>query len=96
MQIIENWSDVDGEVSELLQNPSDPSFAVAKVRVHASTPVGSFANLLTKDVGNEIAIRVPNTAVQRLGLAPGHRVHMRVRQTGVDKYFSPPEAIERK
>jgi hypothetical protein len=96
MQIVENWSDVDGEVTELLHNPSDPSFAIAKVRVDASAPVGSFPNLLTKNVGTEIAVRVPSATIQRIGLAPGHRVQMRIRQAGVDKYFSHPEAIEKK
>jgi hypothetical protein len=96
MQIKENWSDIDGEVSELLPSPSDPSFAIAKVKVNASAPVGSYANLLEKDVGKEIAVRVPNASVQRIGLAPGHRIQMRVRQAGIDKYFSHPEAIERR
>ena len=95
MQIKENWSDIDGEVSELLPNPADPSFAIAKVKVKASAPVGSFANLLEKDVGKQISVRVPNSSVQ--GLAPGHRIVMRVRQGGIGQYFSHPEAaIQRK
>jgi hypothetical protein len=95
VQIKENWSDIEGEVSELLPNPADPSFAIAKVKVNASAPVGSFANLLEKDIGKEISVRVPNLSVE--GLAPGHRILMRVRQAGIGQYFSHPNApIERK
>jgi hypothetical protein len=95
MQIVENWSDVEGEVKDLLPNASDPAFAVATVKVNAAASVGSFANLVSKNVGNEIAVRVPVAVVQRLGLTPGSRVRVRVRQAGVDKYFSHPEAIEK-
>jgi hypothetical protein len=95
MQIVENWSDVEGEVKHLSPYASDPSFAVARVKVDAAVPVGSFANLVSKNVGNEIELRVPVAAVERLGLAPGNRLRVRVRQAGVDKYFSHPETIEK-
>jgi len=94
MQIVENWSDVEGEVKELQHNPSDP-FAVATVKVNSADPVGSFANLVSKDVGNDIAVRVPAAAVQRIGLTPGNRLRLRVRQAGLDRYFSHPEVIEK-
>lgn len=95
MQIVENWSDVEGEVKKLLPNPSDPSITLATIAVEAATPVASFPNLLAGRVGNEITVGIATAAVQRSCVAPGHRVHLRIRQAGPEKFFSHPDHVEK-
>ena len=95
MQIVENWSDVDGEVKKLSANPSDPSLTLATLAVEAASPVASFPNLLAGRVGNEITVGIATAAVQQAGVAPGHRLHLRIRQAGPEKFFSHPDHIQK-
>lgn len=95
VQMIENWSDVRGEIKSLSPSPSDPSSCLATVKVSGSDKVASFPNLLEKKVGNEITILVPHAAVQRAALAEGSRVRLRVRQGGLDRFFAHPDQVEK-
>jgi hypothetical protein len=94
MQIVENWSDVDGVIKELSASPSDPLHRLATIVIQSVQPVASFPNLMATHTGKEVTIRIPEEAVRRSGVAQGKRVRLRVRQAGPDKYFSHPDHVE--
>src|SRR3954453_3794491 len=93
MQIVENWSDVEGEIKEFAPNPSDPLSSLAKVVVSSAEPVDSFPNLLANRVGTEITVRVPSPTGEHTEFAPGAHVRLRIRQGGPDRFFSHPEHV---
>jgi hypothetical protein len=95
MQIVENWSDVEGEIKEFAPNPSDPSSSLAKVVVCSAEPVASFPNLLANHVGKEITVRIPSPPAQENAFEPGAHVRLRIRQGGPDRFFSHPEHVEK-
>jgi hypothetical protein len=94
MQIVENWSDVDGVVKQLTASPSDPSHKLATVEIHSVQPVAAFPNLLASHTGKVVTIRIPEEAVQRCGMTAGNHVRLRVRQAGPDRFFSHPDHVE--
>jgi len=95
VQMIENWSDVHGEIKSLSPSPSDPASCLATVKVNGSDRVASFPNLLEKKVGDEITVQVPHAAVERAALAAGSRVRLRVRQGGLDRFFAHPDQVQK-
>ena len=95
MQIVENWSDVQGDLKHLSPNTSDPTFSLATLTVDSAADVESFPNLLRQKVGNEITVKIPQAAVKRTQLAPGDHIKLRIRQAGIDRYFSHPDHLEK-
>lgn len=89
--IIENWSDIVGEIRNVQPSPETTGFLSAEILLQEIRPVPEFANLLDGRVGQSISVKVPQELGQRLGLRPGATFRGRVRQSGVNSYFVHPE-----
>jgi hypothetical protein len=92
VQIIENWSDLEGEVVDL--GPSEQAgFVVVRLRVEAVRDVPGVANLLADSAGSELSFNVPRAVAERAGVAPGARVAARVRRASLARAFVHPEHL---
>ncbi len=87
VQIVENWSDVRGEVRSCGPSPAVKGFAAVELAVRAVDPVPGFANLLGEAVGTSLLVHVPQELADSLSIAPGSVVSCRVRRAGPDKAF---------
>lgn len=94
VQIVENWSDLTGDVVAWQPTSTLSGFGIAEVRVRNMAPVGRFPNLLRDTIGDTVKIYVPTAAAARLNLSPGARVRFRVRKAGPTSIFVHPEHAE--
>lgn len=89
--IIENWSDIAGEIKSVRLSSEMKGFVSAEIVLHDVRAVPEFANLLDGRVGESISVNVPQELGQRLGLKAGATFRGRIRQGGVKNYFVHPE-----
>lgn len=93
VQIVENWTDLSGDVVTWQPSSTLTGFGIAEVRVRGAAPVASFPNLLHDATGNTVRVYVPTAAAARLNLSPGARVRFRVRKGGPRAIFAHPEHV---
>jgi hypothetical protein len=99
VQIIENWSEIEGDVREVRPDPELPGHLVATVAVSGSKPVArpdgsEFPNLLAESAGDTIDIHVPEAAAAEHQLAAGRHVSARVRRATPTRSFVDPRHLE--
>ena len=87
MQIIENWSDINGTVRSSLQPPHIDGFIEVEILVEKVDSVEGFANLLEQMEGKSLFVLVPEELVRSLDIAPGDTIECRVRRAGLDQSF---------
>jgi len=87
VQIIENWSKVTGIVQSLQPSAEVVKFMLIFVEVQSVEPVEGFPNLLKDAVGKILAIHLPETLAEELGVTALDRIECRVRQGGPNRYF---------
>jgi hypothetical protein len=92
MQIIENWTEVEGKVKEM--EPSDVSedFVRVKMTVNKAKPVEGFANLLEESEGQTLTVEVPKAAAE--DLQKGANVSCRLRKATNKKIYAHPEQVK--
>lgn len=92
MQIIENWTDVEGKVKDT--EPSDVSddFVKVRVEVNHAKPVKGYANLLEEAKGQTLTVEVPKAAAEKI--QPGAKIACRVRRAGTTKIYAHPEQVK--
>jgi hypothetical protein len=95
VQIIENWSEIEGDVQEVRPDPELPGHLIATVQVADAKPVvkpdgGEFPNLLAESTGGTLEIHVPESAAAENGLAAGRRLSARVRRATPTRSFADP------
>jgi hypothetical protein len=78
VQIIENRADVTGTVQSTDAN------GALHVLVEEVVDVEGYPNLSDDAVGQIVTVSLPSG--QQRSTAPGARVHMRVRKTGLDRF----------
>jgi hypothetical protein len=98
VQIVENWSDIEGEIQEVRPDPELPGHLVATVQVSDAKPVpkpdgGEYPNLLAEATGGTVDIHVTEEAAARQQLAAGRRVSARVRRATPTRSFADPERL---
>jgi hypothetical protein len=98
VQIVENWSEIQGDVEEVRPDPELPGHLVAKVRVEEALPVpspdgGEYPNLLADAAGQTIDIHVTETAAAEHQLAAGRRLSARVRRATPTRSFADPQHL---
>ena len=91
MQIVENWSDIVGEVKGHHPSQSTAGFTTLKIAVKDVKPVKGFSNLLQKAKGETLEVNVPNDIIGDFDLKPGTIVSGRVRRAGLKNIFAHPE-----
>jgi hypothetical protein len=98
VQIVENWSEIKGDVRDLRPDPELPGHVVATVELEAANPVekpegGTFPNLLAESAGSTVELHVPEAVAAQNSLAPGRRVSARVRRATPTRSFVDPRHI---
>ncbi len=89
MQIVENWTDVEGEVEEVKPSDISEDFVSVRLGVSHAKPVKGFANLVDVPKGQSIAVQVPKqVAVQ---LKKGAKIVTRVRRATNKNIFAHPD-----
>ena len=93
VQIIENWSYVNGVVRS--SNPSSDvaGFLEVEVEVEKVTPVEGFANLLGHTEGKPLVILIPEELVKSIGITVGVMIACRVRRANLDRTFAHRDSV---
>ena len=91
MQIVENWSNITGEVKDHHPSKSVDGFTTLKIAVKDVKPVNNFSNLLKEASGKTIEVNVPNDIVNSSELKPGAVVSGQVRRAGLNNIFAHPD-----
>ncbi len=87
MQIIENWSDINGIVRSLQPSPTVSGFIEVELQVEKVNPVEGFANLLRDSEGKSLVVLIPEELVKSLDIRPGTVIECRVRRANLDRSF---------
>jgi hypothetical protein len=95
VQIIENWSEIEGDVREVRPDPELPGHLIATVDVNDAKPVprpegGEFPNLLADAAGGTVDVHVPESTAAQHQLAAGRRLKARVRRATPTRSFVDP------
>jgi hypothetical protein len=93
VSIIENWTDIEGEVREIVQDEVLSGFESVLIGVRKATPVEGFANLLENEVGQRIAVLFPQDLVNELGISASVKLTCRVRKAAGRMLFVHREHI---
>lgn len=88
VQIIENWSNVNGLVKSCNPSSGVAGFVAVEVTVENVSPVEGFANLLGHTKGKSLTILVPEELVKSLGITRGVIIACRVRRANLDRTFA--------
>ena len=92
MQIVENWTDIKGEVMDSSQGTAD-DFIMLKVKVEDAKDVKGHRNLLADRVGEVIQVNVPKSLWESLDIKQRATAVMRVRMSSSRKLFVHPEHL---
>jgi hypothetical protein len=87
VQVVENWSDVEGTVEDLAPFTPNPSIYVVKIRVKAVAAVPTFPNFIVRKQGSEIAVRITKDAVDHSRIRVGDLIRLRLQQTGLNSFL---------
>ena len=87
MQIIENWSDINGIVRLSQPSPNVSGFVEVELLVEKVNPMEGSANLLGDMEGKSLVVHVPEDLFKSLDINPGDRVVCRVRRANLDQTF---------
>jgi hypothetical protein len=88
MQIIENWTDLVGEIEGYEEAPD---FVTVRLKVAKAAPVEGYENLLAETPGQTINIKVQPELAKKSQLKAGALLTCRVRRAGSNRYFAHPE-----
>ncbi|GKS59666.1 hypothetical protein YTPLAS18_31930 [Nitrospira sp.] len=91
VSIVENWTDLEGEVLAVEPVPDMPSYRLVEIGVSRAQTVAGFANLLSEAVGTSVRVHVPVHLVEMTTVTTGVRVACRVRRAGPHKIFAHPD-----
>lgn len=82
VQAIENWTDVDGAITEVAPRRSGAGQTVVVLDVQASAAVEGFPDLLGEVVGSPLEVRIRDEVAAGLDLRVGRHLHARVQKVG--------------
>lgn len=89
VQIIENWTDVIGVVTDV--HPSAGDLCVVRIDVDGSEAVAGFPSLVAPAAGQSIEVFLGRADAERIGIAPGMRIRTRIRLTASGAFAHPDE-----
>lgn len=93
VQILENWTDIDGRVHAIISSADVPGHVVVNIQVNQTKAVEGFADLLAATAGTIIAVYIKQEVVQQAGVVIGARIRCRIRRAGPQKIFAHPSNI---
>ncbi|HEU4388180.1 MAG TPA: hypothetical protein VFV34_10305 [Blastocatellia bacterium] len=92
VQIVENWSDIEGEVKA--SHPSDvPGSVSIRILVTKVSSVEGFSNLLADAEGTTVEVNAPEDLASDRGVRAGVTIRCRVRRAGPKNIFLHPEQL---
>lgn len=87
VQIVENWSDITGEVRSYQPSPDVTGFMAVELDVEKVSPVEGFPNLLEHLKGKSLVVFMPEELVKPLNINLGDTIACRVRRAALDRVF---------
>lgn len=95
VQMIENWSEVEGQVTGLWPDRELEAFTVIEITVSRVDPVEEYPNLLRHiELGSRLEVLFPNEIVEELDLAVGDELVAQVRRAGLERVFVHRERVQ--
>jgi hypothetical protein len=95
--IIENWSDILGQVLEVDSYPDITDFDSVEILVEHVEPVEDYPDLLTTYLTEapepRLSVLMPNELVSECQIEAGTIIECRVRRAGIDRVFVHREHI---
>jgi hypothetical protein len=91
VQIVENWTDIDGKIISCTESQDISGYLVVEIAVKSARDVSGFANLLDHSVGETLAVLVPEDLVTPEVRLPETDVTCRVRRGAKNRTFVHPE-----
>lgn len=93
VQIIENWTELEGQVQSVVPAPDVAQHVIIEIRVRRTSAVEGFANLLAEAAGTVVRVHIASDVAKKVGLAAGVQVRCRVRRGGPERVFAHPTEI---
>lgn len=98
VQIVENWTNIVGEVRSYTFEGEIPGFASVEIAVTQTQPVEKypgifFPNFLENATNQVIHVNVPQSVAAQLKITPGANIVCRVRCGGLTSIFVHPQYI---
>jgi hypothetical protein len=93
VNIVENWTDVEGEVLRLKSESEAPAFITVTLELRRVQPVAGFANLIDRREGDTLEVLFPSEIVHQLKLKGGDVLSCRVRKTGLQRCYVHRESV---
>jgi hypothetical protein len=87
VSIVENWTQVVGEVLHLEAYSEAPGFVAVTMEVHSLRAVAGYANLIEQAPGTTLEVLFPQDLVDHLNLSVGDVLSCRVRKAGLERNF---------
>jgi hypothetical protein len=85
VQVIENRTDIAGQVQSVRTDPTRPEHRIITIDVHGSAPIEGYANMFGAAAGTRLDVLVKTDQANEL--APGKRVRCRIRRSGPATIF---------
>ena len=87
VSIIENWSDITGQIRSLMPAPDLKEFLIARVFIERVQAVEGFPSLLGETAGTEQTIYIPTTLAEKCRVVSGTHITGRVRKANQQRIF---------
>lgn len=94
VQMIENWSEIEGAVRSILPESELDGFSGVEIEVERARAVEGFPHLLQDAEGSTLEVQFPQDLIAELAIAPGRRICARVRKAGLTRVFAHREHID--
>src|SRR4051812_30257797 len=99
VQVVENWTQVEGVVQAVAPDSASPEHAAVDLAVDAVAPVRGddgreFPNLLADAAGSTVTVVVARASAPAGALEPRRRLRLRVRRAGPQRIVAHPEHVE--
>jgi len=93
VSIIENWTNLEGQVQSVVPAPDMAKHIIVEIRVHRTQAVEGFSNLLAEASGTVVRVYIASDVAKKVGLAAGVQLRCRVRRGGLQRIFAHPTEI---
>ena len=93
MQIVENWTDIEGKVVSCAPSEELPGFHMLELAVEKAREVEGFANLLNQTVGHTLTVFIRADLAALDDCRPQAEAVCRVRRATNKRNFVHPEKI---
>ena len=94
MQIIENWAEIDGKVTDISPSDNIEKFYAVEVRVEKVNGIKGFVNLIDDIAGKTVTIYMPSEIVEEKEIVLGSRIQSQVRKASRQRLFAHRDHVE--